>query len=100
MGKNTGIRELIAEWAEKLAGTWQAMSPVARVGVGAYAVAFFLIIGFFIFHHAPRQAVVAVVQPKEVVVAAPAVALVPQKIVIDSVDKAALADAFDDDNTT
>src|SRR5436853_5269950 len=90
--------DMAADWMASLARFWRGLVPAVRIGLYAYG-AIVVILAIVIGVRHTRH-----VEVKQAAVSAPVlpatIAPVPIKIVIDSIDKATLADAFSDDSST
>src|SRR5687767_6879557 len=88
----------MSERIDRLKDYWATLSTGSRIGVACYCLAVLIFASIILFRR--PKAEVAVVKPVEV--AAPvetAPPPIPQKLVIDTVDQATFADAFDDNDT-
>src|SRR2546426_834746 len=90
---------MVSDWIASLVRLWRGLAPAVRIGLGTYgAVLIVLAVAIGLRHG--RRVEIKQAAPVQIPAAPIATAPAPIEIVIDSVDKAAFADAISDDNST
>src|SRR5438876_408978 len=91
------MKDFVVNFFEQLIRYWQGLTPAARIGVSSYCIVVILFVGMLSMRsHRHIEVAPPLLKPNPT----PMVAAPIDKIVIDSVDQATYADAFDDDTTT